>query len=194
MTESPKTVFVGVSALLVMVALVVGVVLMLQRVSVTKTQLLAEEARQRARSIASEARDRTREIDAEARAELDGNAANSAAAAALAEAVQALLASAEAHLAQGRTEAGLALLDAAAAQVDMPAMAGSAETVITLRHRLGLAYQQAGRLEAALAQIEAALLVAKSATGDEPGSALTLELEALAKRLRPPPDARTPGN
>lgn len=184
MTESPRTVIAGVAVLLAIVGLVVGGVLMLQRVSATRGQILAEEARQKARLIATEARDRAREIDAEAAREMRGDAGSGAVARAVLEGVQGLVAAARSHLSAGRPEAALALLDAAAQQIESPALRGSPDLVWPLHRSVAEAYEASGKPAAALLQWEGALQAARAVQPDDLPAGTLESLEAATIRLR----------
>lgn len=187
MNESPRTVFLGVAALAVMVALVVGGVVTLQRVTATRAQVIASEARSRARSLASEARDRAREIDAEARADLASDSSGETVARIVLDGVRGLLDAAEQHHAAGRAQAAEALLQAAIEQLDRPHTTGAGLPGALARRRAAQIAERLGLRDLALVQIHEAMRVCGGLTDHAQVADLMTELEADSARLRGEP-------
>ncbi|MBL8759178.1 MAG: hypothetical protein JNK35_12195 [Phycisphaerae bacterium] len=187
MNESPRTVFLGVAALLVMVALVVGGVVTLQRVTATRAQVIASEARSRARALANEARDRAREIDAEARADLASDLSGEAVARVVLDAVRGLLDAAEQNLGAGRPQAAEALMVAAIDQLDRHHSGEEWLPGVLARRRAAQIAERLGLRDLALAQIHESLRRCGGLADHPQVSVLTAELEAESARLRGDP-------
>lgn len=187
MNESPRTVFLGIAALLVMVALVVGGVVTLQRVTATRAQVIASEARSRARALASEARDRAREIDAEARADLASDLSGEAVARIVLDAVRGLLDAAEQNLGAGRPQAAEALVVAAIEQLDRPHLSAAGLPGVLARRRAAQLAERLGLRDLALTQIHEAMRVCGGLTDHPQVADLVAELEAESARLRGDP-------